>query len=67
MNIGCRNIKEGARFWWLSWLRHCATSRKVAVSIPDNVTGIFHLHIPSGRTKALGFTQPLAEMSIKNI
>ena len=26
---------------WPSWLRHCATSRKVAGSIPDEVTGIF--------------------------
>ena len=25
-----------------SWLRHCATSRKVAGSIPDGVIGIFH-------------------------
>ena len=25
-----------------SWLRHCATSRKVAVSIPDGVIGNFH-------------------------
>jgi len=25
-----------------SWLRHCATSRKVAGSIPDGVTQIFH-------------------------
>jgi hypothetical protein len=24
------------------WLRHCATNRKVADSIPDGVTGIFH-------------------------
>jgi hypothetical protein len=24
-----------------SWFRHCVTSRKVAVSIPDGVTGIF--------------------------
>ena len=24
-----------------SWLRHCATIRKVAGSIPDGVTGIF--------------------------
>ena len=32
-------------FWgtqWRSWLRHCATNRKVAFSIPDGVTGIFH-------------------------
>ena len=27
---------------WRSWLRHCATSRKVAGSIPDCVIGIFH-------------------------
>ena len=26
---------------WRSWLRHCATSRKIAGSIPDGVTGIF--------------------------
>ena len=50
-----------------SWLRHCATSRKVAGSIPDGVTGIFHLYNPSGRTVALGSTQPLIEMSTRNI
>jgi hypothetical protein len=27
---------------WHSWLRHCATSRKVAGLIPDGVIGIFH-------------------------
>jgi hypothetical protein len=25
-----------------SWLRHCITSRKVAGSIPDAITEIFH-------------------------
>jgi hypothetical protein len=29
---------------WRSWLRHCATSRKVVGSIPDGVTGIFNFH-----------------------
>ena len=24
------------------WLRHCATNRKVAGSVPDDVIGIFH-------------------------
>jgi len=33
-------IKGGTR--WNSWLRHCATNRKVAGSIPDGVIGIFH-------------------------
>jgi hypothetical protein len=27
---------------WCSWLRHCATNRKVAGSIPNGVTEIFH-------------------------
>jgi len=52
---------------WHNLLRHCATIRKVAGSIPDSVTGIFHLHNPSGRTMALGLTQPLTEMSTRNI
>jgi len=45
---------------------HCATSRKVAGSIPD-VIRIFHLLNPSGRTTALGSTQPLTEMSTRDI
>ena len=53
--------------WWRSWLRHCATSRKVAGSIPDGVVGIFNWHNPSGRTMALGSTQPLSEMSTRDI
>ena len=52
---------------WSSWLRHRATSRKVAGSIPDGVMGIFHWHNPSGRTMALGSTQPLTEMSTRCI
>jgi hypothetical protein len=50
-----------------SWLRHCTTSRKVAGLIPDGVIGIFHWHNPSDRTMAQGLTQPLTEMSTKNI
>ena len=46
-----------------SWLRHCATSRKVAGSIPDGVAGIFYWQNPSCRTTALRSTQPLTEMS----
>jgi hypothetical protein len=36
----------------------------VAGSIPDGVIGIFQWHNPSGRTMALGSTQPLTEMSV---
>ena len=49
------------------WLRHCATRRKVAVSIPDSVTGVFHRHNPSSPTMPLGLTQSLTEMSTRNI
>ena len=55
-------------FWgtrWRSWLRHCATSRKVAVRFPMVSLELFIWHNPSGRTMVL--TQPLTEMSIKNI
>jgi hypothetical protein len=52
---------------WRSWLRHCATSRKVAGSILDGTTDIFHWYNPYGRTMALGSTQPLTEMSTMNI
>jgi hypothetical protein len=41
---------------------------KVAVSIPDGITGIYHLHHRSGRTVALGSThQPPTEISTRNI
>jgi len=50
-----------------SSLRHCATNRKVAGSIPDGVIRIIHWHNPSGRTMALGLTLPLTEMSTRNI
>jgi hypothetical protein len=49
------------------WLRHCATNRKVARSIPDGVIGIFHWHNPSGHTMALASTQTPMEMSSRNI
>ena len=43
------------------------TSRKVAVSIPDGYVGIFYWHNPSGRCTTVGSTQPLTEMSTRNI
>jgi hypothetical protein len=51
---------------WCSWLKHSATSRKVAGSISDGVTGIFHWHNPSGRTMTLELTQPLTESGTRN-
>jgi hypothetical protein len=48
-------------------LRHYATSRKVAGWIPDEVIGFFNSPNPSSRTVALGSTQPLTEMSTRNL
>jgi hypothetical protein len=48
-------------------LEHCATSRKVAGSIPDGVIWIFRLNNPSGPTMTLGSTEPVIEISIRNI
>jgi len=35
-------LTSGARCWWRSWLRQCATSQKVAGSILDGVIGFFN-------------------------
>jgi hypothetical protein len=41
----------------------CATSRKVAGSVPDIVIGVSHWRNPSCRSVTLGSTQPLTGMS----
>jgi hypothetical protein len=47
---------------------HYVTSRKVAGSRPDYVDFFFSiLPNPSGRTMAPGSTQPLTEMSTRNL
>jgi hypothetical protein len=49
------------------WLRYCATSQKVAGSIPDVVMEFFIDIIPSDRTMTLGSTRPATEMSTSRI
>jgi hypothetical protein len=50
------------------WLRCCATNRKVAVSIPAGVIGIFRSHkILLIALMTLGLTRPLAEMNTRSI
>jgi hypothetical protein len=51
---------------WRSWLRHYATSRKVAGSIPDEAIGFLNWPNPSSRTMTLGSTQPLTEIITRN-
>jgi hypothetical protein len=55
----------GARY--RSWLRHYATNRKAAGSILDEVIGFFNWRSSSSRTVALALTQPLTEMSTRNL
>jgi hypothetical protein len=52
---------------FLPCLKHCATSRKFAGYIPDGVSWIFHWHNSHGCSMALGSTQPITEMSTRNI
>ena len=59
-------VNSGARGGAVGW-GTALQAVKVAVSIPDGVTGIFHWHNPSGRTMALELTQPLTEMSTRNV
>jgi hypothetical protein len=49
------------------WLRRFATSRMVPGSIPGGVIGFFSDISPSDRSVALGSTQPLVQMSTRNI
>jgi hypothetical protein len=50
-----------------SWLRHCATSLNVVGFIPDEVIGFFSRPHPSSSSMALRSTQPLTEMSARNL
>jgi hypothetical protein len=63
-------LKSCAYIWgtqWRSWLRHCIIDQKVAGSIPDGVSGIFHGHNPFSCTIALESTQPLTKMGTRYI
>jgi hypothetical protein len=48
-------------------LRHYATSRNVAGSIPIKVIKFFNLSNPTSRTMALESIQPVTEMSTKDL
>jgi hypothetical protein len=55
---------------WHSWLRHCTTNQKVMGPIPRllmvSLEFFFDIILPS-HTMALASTQPLTEMSTRNI
>jgi hypothetical protein len=51
----------------MKMLGHYSTSRKVASLLPNEVIGFLNLPNPSGHTMAKGQTQPLREMSTRNL
>jgi hypothetical protein len=53
--------------WAQAGRRHYGTGRKVAGSVSDEFIGFFSWPNPSSRTMVLGSTQPLTEMSTRNI
>jgi hypothetical protein len=53
--------------WYHSLLRHYTTSWKVVGSISDEVSKFFSWPNHSSCTMALGSTQPLTEMSTRNL
>jgi hypothetical protein len=63
--ITCTLLKLGARCGIVG--ETLCYNRKIAGSSPNGVTGFFLWHNPSGSTMALGSTQPLTEMSTRNI
>jgi hypothetical protein len=50
-----------------SWLRHYATSQKVAGSIPHRGTRFFIWNNSSSRVMTLGLTQSLTQIGIRNL
>jgi hypothetical protein len=68
LRLKCDHVNlfdRGTRY--RSWSRHYATSRKVAGLFSDEVVEFFSAHNPSSRIMALGSTQPLTEMSTRNL
>jgi hypothetical protein len=51
----------------INFILYYATSRKVTILIADEVIGFFSWLNPSSRTMARGSTQPLAEISTRNL
>jgi hypothetical protein len=68
IKIDLKRIRCEGMHWIFSWLMiWYTTSRKVAGSNTDEVIGYFNSSNPSSRTMAMGSTEPLTEMSIRNL
>jgi hypothetical protein len=66
MEVGEHCGEECKIFCGSTYNCHYATSRQFAGSSPDEVY-FFNLPNPSSRTMALGSTQPLTEMSTRDL
>jgi hypothetical protein len=65
-----RPVWTAYRYCHSNWNRVRTASREMLPRIGITLPGqpaVFHWHNPSGRTMALGSTQPLTEMSNRNI
>jgi hypothetical protein len=62
LNFSRFYIGRGSR-----WLRHWAASRRFAGPIPNGIIGISCWLNPCGHTMALGLTQPLTELSTRDV
>ena len=60
--IACTGAWDGAVCWGTA-----LQAGRSRVRFPNGVVGSFHWHNPSGRAMAMGSTQPLTEMSTRNI
>jgi hypothetical protein len=75
LTLATCNLNIFLNFMWpifinmhaVAWLRHYATSWKVAGWNLDEMASFFSLPNPSSHTMALGLTQPLTEMSARNL
>jgi hypothetical protein len=50
-----------------AWLRHFLQAERSRIQVPMGLLIFFSLPNPFSRTMALGLTQPLAEMSTRNL
>jgi hypothetical protein len=63
----CEGSMEPPKSVPYTYRPHYVASRKVAVSIPDEVTEFFNWSNPSSRSMALESIMPLTEISTRNI
>ena len=66
MKFRCPQLGSGST-QWCSWLRHCATNRKVAASVPGGCIGILSLRQFFQPHYGPGVDSVLTEMSTRNV